>query len=474
MNLHNTTFCRTIEDTIREHSLLQPFQTVVVGVSGGLDSMVLLDYLVSRKDLALRLIVAHLNHSLRGEESAGDESFVRESAGRYGLHFESARVDVRELAFDKRLSLEEAGREARYRFFAEVAQRFGANRVALAHHADDQAETVLIRLLRGSGPGGLRGMLPCSADGIYVRPFLNVSRREIEEYTDIRTLSFRNDSSNLDNAFLRNRVRNHLLPLLREYNPAITNRLTDTASIMAADEEILSELVASCWAKVGQLKTGRAILDLDIVCSELHGMRLRLYRHAILQLTGSLRRISFRHLEAIDNLAAKGPPNGSLNLPGGVRAVRSYAELTFSCGDSDSTQDGFELSVDSPGSYDLHSGCRIVLYRGDRLSLPDKGGRLEMAVDLAQYPFPWTVRLFRPGDRLIPVGMTGHRKVKELFIDEKVPRPLRRRIPLFFSSDTLFWVAGLRKAGFASPEAHDTMSVRVELLEFDMDAAILA
>jgi tRNA(Ile)-lysidine synthase len=203
-------------------------------------------------------------------------------------------------------------------------------------------------------------------------------------------------------------------------------------------------------------------------------MRLRLYRHAILLLTESLRRISFRHLEAIDRLATKGPPNGSLNLPGGVQAIRSYGELTFSCGDSDSTHDGFELSVNSPGSYDLPCGYRIFLYRSERSLLSDSGGRMEMAVDLKRYPFPWTVRSFRPGDRLIPVGMTGHRKVKELFIDEKVPRPLRSRIPLFFSSKTLFWVAGLRKAGFASPEAHDVVSIKVELLEFDVDAATLA
>ncbi len=474
INLHNTPFCRTVERTISEHALLQPFQTVVVGVSGGVDSMALLDYLVSRKDLALRLIVAHLNHDLRGEESDGDDSFVRDSAERYGLRFESARVDVRALALNKRLSLEEAGREARYSFFVEVAHRCGADRVALAHHADDQAETVLMRLLRGSGPGGLRGMLPCSPDGMYVRPFLHVCRHEIEEYAENRSLSFRTDSSNLDNTFLRNRIRNRLLPILREYNPAIANRLTDTASIMAADEEVLSELVQSRWANVGHLNNGRALLDRDLLCSETAGLRLRLYRYAIFLVTGSLRRISFRHLEAIDRLAVKGPPNGSLNLPGEVRAVRSYGELTFSSGDSESVPDGFDLSVASPGSYDLPSGGRIVLYQDDRSSLSAGGGVLEMAVDLAQYPFPWTVRSYRPGDRMIPAGMTGHRKVKDLFIDEKIPRAQRSRIPLFFSSDILFWVAGLRKAGFRSPEAQNVIMIRLELLEFNVDAAILA
>ncbi|MSM38613.1 MAG: tRNA lysidine(34) synthetase TilS [Geobacter sp.] len=457
--------------TISEQGLLPQGSTVVVAVSGGIDSVVLLDYLVSRTDLGLSLVVAHLNHCLRGEESDGDEAFVRQLAASHGLAIEVDRVDVRQLAAAQRLSLEEAGREERYRFFAGVAKRYGAAAVALAHHRDDQAETVLLRLLRGSGTAGLAAMLPRSTNGDCIRPLLHVGRAEIEAYAREKGLSFRTDSSNSDTGFLRNRVRHSLIPDLETYNPAISRRLADTAALLAADEELLNAVVALRWPTVAHWREGAIALSRAVLLAEVAGMRFRIYRRALAEVKGDLRRIAFCHLQAIDRLLAGGPPNGTLDLPGGIQVTRCYDELFVGrSGKSDGVAD-YAVTIAGGGCYRLPLGGRIEVSTEATEGQP---GRNSILVDLDAVPFPWLVRSFRPGDRLVPVGMSGQRKVKELFIDEKIPRGLRCRIPLVFSGTTLFWVAGLRMAASARPVAADSRIARVELLDFVSDPVILA
>ncbi|GAM11358.1 tRNA(Ile)-lysidine synthase [Geobacter sp. OR-1] len=473
MNARNHTMLRGADRTIREHGLFQPGQTVVVAVSGGVDSVVLLDYLAARRDLALSLVVAHLNHSLRGEESDADEAFVRGLAGRHGFIFESARVDVTSLAREGRLSLEEAGREARYRFLSQVAEQAGADVIALAHHADDQAETVLMRLIRGSGPAGLAGMAPRSADGRYVRPLLEVSRREIEAYARQQSLFFRTDSSNADPAFLRNRIRLELLPLLKGYNPAIVERLADTAAIMSADEALLTAAIERRWREAGSVSGSQVLLDLTVLSGDLPGMRLRLYRHGISRVAGNLRRISFRHLQSVDRLAIEGPPNGTLDLPGGLRVVRCYNRLSFSLSGWAESVPEYAITIPAAGCFEIPGGGTVSVEYCDGPPAAESGA-LEMLVDLAEFPLPWVVRGFLPGDRIAPRGLNGHKKVKEIFIDAKIPRSLRARIPLFFSGERLFWVAGLRKGGIGTHLEQDSRRARVRLLEFAPDTAMLA
>jgi tRNA(Ile)-lysidine synthase len=471
----NLSLPRKIDRTVQAHALIAQGQTVVVAVSGGVDSVVLLDYLVSRRgDLGLSLIVAHLNHCLRREESDGDEEFVRLLAQKYGVPFECRREDVSAYAARTGLSLEEAGREARYTFFEEIVRITGADKVAIAHHLDDQAETVLLRLIRGSGTTGLAGMSHCSANGRYIRPLLDVERSEIEGFAASRKLGFRTDSSNSDSSFLRNRVRLELLPLLTEYNPAIARRLAETAAIMAADEATLSTAVAKRWQEVGRSSEHETVLDGDAVSKDSQGERLRLYRHALELLTGNLRRISYRHLQGIDRLLLEGPPNGSLNLPGGLVVARCYRVLTFSTLPPPVSDVPGEIRIAAEGVYDLPSGGRVAVERCDGRIAASEGGRLELIVNLAELPFPWLVRSFLPGDRLEPRGMKGHKKVKDIFIDAKVPRSVRQKTPLFFSGARLFWVAGLRKGECGSHLLLDGPTVRVRLLEFGQDAAMLA
>jgi tRNA(Ile)-lysidine synthase len=449
---------------IGENNLFIPGDTVVVAVSGGADSVALLDVLAGMKELRLRLIVAHLNHCLRGSESDGDEAFVRELAAGYGVSFVTRSVDIYELSKRERLSLEEAGRVARYRFFAETALNCRARAVALAHHADDQAETVLMRLLRGAAGSGLCAMTARAA-GIYVRPLLSVTRVEIEAYLRGSGLSFRSDSSNTDTAFLRNRVRHELIPFLKNYNPAISDRLVATAMALSEDEAILEKITAEAFNRYGTIAADRVMLAVAGVAAEMRGVRLRLYRHAILRVKGDLARISAKHLHDIDQLLLSASPQLTLVLPDRLTVRRSYGELLFSL-HVDAPSVPCEFLVKGPGRHPIATGGVLTVDSG---AAPESWQDLPATVayfDAAAVPFPWLVRTFRAGDVFSPLGMTGSKKVKRLFIDKKIPHLSRRRIPLIFSGDTLFWVCGVMpgNAGRVTPLTGAVL--RAEILDF--------
>ncbi|MCM2356667.1 MAG: tRNA lysidine(34) synthetase TilS [Geobacteraceae bacterium] len=450
--------------TIGAHSLFSVGDRVIVAVSGGADSVALLDILASLQPLRLNLIVAHLNHSLRGAESDGDEAFVRELAARYGLPCEAGRADVRELSRREKLSLEEAGRVARHAFLRRLAAQYRADAIALAHHADDQAETVLMRLLRGAGATGLAGIAPKTGDKL-VRPLLGVTRREIEAYLRRRGLVYRTDSSNAETKFLRNRVRHELLPALATYNPSIRDRLVATAEALAADEALLEEITDAAFARHGEESDGAATLWLPGVRGEAAGLRLRLYRRAILLAKGDLARIGARHLRAIDQLIFSGRPSGSLALPDGARVARSYDRVSFTTSPGEAPAMGYEMVLEGPGTYPVPGGGKLLV---EEAAPPASWGGIAARVayfDAEAAPFPWLVRTFRGGDRIVPLGMSGSKKVKNVFIDAKVPRASRKRVPLLFSGERLIWICGLGNSAETRVTERTARVMRAEILD---------
>jgi len=447
---------------IQRQRLFEPGETVVVAVSGGADSVALLDILCNFKEEKLHLVVAHLNHGLRGADSDGDQEFVSRLAEQYGLQCEVQRADVALLSQNLQISLEDAGRRARYAFFAQVAKAHGAASIALAHHRDDQAETVLIRLLRGAGGAGLSAMGNFS-QGTLKRPLLGISRAEIEHYLKGRGLNHRTDASNADTTILRNSIRHELIPLLARYNPKISERLAATAEILAADEELLEGLTRAAYAR---LAVPGAELSLPVaeLAAEPRGLRLRLYRRALSELRGDLQRIGLAHLEAIDRLVASPRPNSRIKLPGNCFVVRSYGTLNFSASEPPAAP-GFNQEIAGPGDHLLADGRRLLVQSVPHPASLDPGSPRVAYLDPASAPFPWLLRGFLPGDRFTPLGMTGAQKLKDFFMNEKIPAGERRRIPLLVSDGRIFWVGGIRMGDQGRIGAPAGPVLRVEILD---------
>ncbi|MBI2354021.1 MAG: tRNA lysidine(34) synthetase TilS [Deltaproteobacteria bacterium] len=452
---------RRISRTVLEQRLFGPGDTLIVALSGGADSTALLDLLSGLPGFQPRLVAAHLNHSLRGADSEADEAFSRGLAGRYSIPFESRRVDVRAFAAQHRLNLEDAGRRARHAFFEELRRKWGAAAVALGHHADDQAETVLMRLLRGAGSAGLSGM-PYRNERGFIRPLLDVTRSEIEEWLTQKGLAWREDQSNRDTAFLRNRIRHELLPLLEGYNPAVRERLTATAGLLAADDDLLETLTRKEYARLAE--RGAAAVAFEVAAlTQMHpAMLRRLIRHAVSELAGDLRHLSLRHVGDVAALLDDGPPNRRITLPGLLLARREYGRLVIQRAGADlGTPE--EVVIDAPGRYRLWDGMTLEISPAAPPERLDETSPGTAWLDPAKAPFPWLVRTFLPGDRIVPFGMSGSRKVKEIFIDAKIPLSQRKRIPLVLSGETLIWVCGLRSSDLARIDGSSARIVKAVL-----------
>lgn len=429
---------------ISEQQLFAPGDTIIVALSGGADSCALLDILHQLSaTTATKLVAAHLNHRLRGTESDADERFCRELAQRYALPFECRRLDVAECARQQGLNLEDAGRRARITFLNEVRVTWQATVIALAHHADDQAETVLMRLLRGSGSNGLSGMSFRSSHN-RIRPLLTSTRSEIEAYLRSRKLEYREDSSNRDTAFLRNRIRHELLPILAQYNPAIRERLVTTAALLADENELLEYQARTLSVQACSVTDDGIVCSLSYLSETPAALRRRIFRQALTALTGDGEHIAQCHILALEQLAESSRPNARLNLPRGITALREYGKLRFQKSPPKTADLPEEFEISGLGHYDLFDGCNLTIcMAGDPLP-PFSAHSNSVLLDCDKAPFPWRVRTFRPGDRIQPLGMTGSKKLKDLFIDTKIPLNERKRIPLVFSEETLIWACGLR------------------------------
>jgi tRNA(Ile)-lysidine synthase len=291
LKTQNNQLAEAVHRFVVRNSLVRAKETVVVGVSGGADSVCLLHILVSlRERLDITVHVAHLNHLLRGAESDGDARYV------------SRLVKTYQVAH--RLSLEDAARQVRYRFFAEVAERIGAGRIAVGHTADDQAETILMHLVRGAGPTGLMGMQPLTvwtspglAGLTVIRPLLAVSREVTQSYCRLHRFSPRADSSNLSLSPFRNRIRQELLPLLRAYNPRIGEALIRTSDTLATELSFLEEYVSEVWPKVASEENGAIVLDRDSVVSLHPAVQRHLLRRVTREVLGDLEDIEWKHIE---------------------------------------------------------------------------------------------------------------------------------------------------------------------------------
>lgn len=458
-----------VRATIQRYHMLPP-GNVVVGVSGGADSVALLHILLRlQDDLNIRVHAAHLNHRIRGEDAEADQAFVARLAQEWRVPLTVGSVDVPALAQERHLALEEAARQARYTFLLRAARRLGAQTVAVAHHADDQAETVLMHFLRGAGLAGLRGILPISdltrlrmgapeellrGDPVLlVRPLLEITKADILTYCQANRLEFRFDRSNLDQTYFRNRLRHELLPILETYNPNIRQVLRRTAIVAADDYAFLAHELQKAWDKAS-IAEGDGWLEFDRQqWRNLHrSLQRGVLREAIRRLRRGLRNINWVHVEnALDVLNRT--DTGAATLPQGLTAVARYgrfyvAEAGTAPPPPVPQLAGEPLPVPVPGTLDLPDG-RWVVEVQILDAVPDAARQntdpWQAWLDLAVAGEHLVLRPRQPGDAFAPLGMGGHMKrLNEFMINAKVPREWRDAWPLLCNARHILWVTGLR------------------------------
>lgn len=442
MNPHPTE--ELVLSTIREHEMISSGDRVIVAVSGGPDSVCLLEILLRlREILEVSLIVAHLDHGLRPGEDERETEFVETLARRLGLLCACERAS--QLANAHGTSLEERARDLRYRFFERVLSAHHAQRVALGHNKNDQAETVFINILRGAGSAGLSGMPPVR-ENRYIRPLIHTTREEVLAYVREKGLPYMMDSSNLEKKYLRNRIRLELMPSLLTYQPRLIERLDDLAFLCREENRYMEQEAEICLHKMIIPSSEHAFdLTLDALNGLPSPLQYRVIRGAIRRVKGNLRRVDLGHIRAIIELAKNRKPQAGINLPDHVVVKKIYDKLRFSCAEVMPTAD-FSYPIEGTGSVHLEEINLAITC--EEINREDFTGRSrsdwQCFLDLEALRWPLMVRNFRAGDKFMPLGLNGFKKLKEVFIEKKIPREERRRIPILESSGDIVWVAGIR------------------------------
>jgi tRNA(Ile)-lysidine synthase len=465
-------------DFIQRCSLISPEEIVVVGVSGGADSVCLLHVLAKwRKGLGIKLHIAHLNHQLRGVESEADAEYVSNLAGSLGIPITIDRQDVAAYRTERNCSIEEAARELRYAFLARVAREVGANRIAIGHTRDDQVETILMHILRGTGITGLCGLAPRSpmaydrqgiswpakqSNLLVIRPLLDITREETTSYCQEHQLAPRIDSSNLSPSFFRNRLRLQLLPLLRQYNPSVDQALLRLADIAKEDSALIEQQASGLWDEVARQENNTIYLDKKQIASLPIALQRQLLRAAVTKLAGDTRDIEASHIEAARSLLDK-PVGKRISLPHGFICKGGYDEIVIVSTAKQSQlppcpfpplPGEFPLKVPGKTVFPGWNVIASIVVRERVASLSSRSvlstsegtyqSNLVADFDFHKAGTELFVRQRRPGDRFQPLGMSMPKKLYEFMVDAKIPRSWRGHIPIVCSPQQIIWVVGWR------------------------------
>jgi tRNA(Ile)-lysidine synthase len=458
--------------TVEQEHLLQAGEKVVIGVSGGPDSMALLHVLARLAPvLDITPAAAYVNHGLRPQEAEKEKTLVAAEANRLGLDFFSGSFDVKGLAARQKLSIEHAARLLRYDFLEKTARESGAQKIALAHTADDQAEEILLRLIRGTARKGLSGMQTMRA-GIFVRPFLRFPKSHLLDYLDKYSIPFRLDSSNTQNLYLRNRIRNDLLPYLTErYNPDIRQTLIRTATILQDEEELLEKITATVFAEAvitiqeastreqkGNFLHHKAYPQVLQLKLDLFNMQPRAIQRRLLEKCCWLMACEprSRQIEHLLQLTMAECPAGSLHLSAGLRAAKTKTLLNFAYPQGRGPFRGnlsagtgveiHETRIVAPGSYEFPALHKRLVVKDIEYSISESKDIFPKGeyLDSALFSFPLTLRMAKPGDRFHPLGAPGSKKVFDFLSDLKINRHERRLVPVLCVDDSILALPGLR------------------------------
>ncbi|HEY2523914.1 MAG TPA: tRNA lysidine(34) synthetase TilS [Candidatus Binataceae bacterium] len=445
-------------------------ESMLLALSGGADSVALLYALGElAPHFGYRLVAAHLNHRLRGEESDRDEAFVRDLCSTLGVELVAERSNDLDPAAP---NLEELAREARWAFLAAAAGRIGASRIATAHHGDDQAETVMLRVLRGAGAAGLGAMAATRQLGeagvTIMRPMLGVWRREILRYLDSIGVRYVSDSSNADLSFLRNRIRIELLPALeRDYAPGLRRRLAALAAEMRGlDDYVTAAARTELGLRLRERIPGGPLdlLDLNGFAGLHPALAAAVLREFLAARIWSLRRLNRRHIDHLNRLCLADSPSATLDLPGGWRAERRYAALAVE--PQRQVADRHVAALAGVPVALVRSGTTKVPWAGfvfHSRVMPADASPMPLGLDEACFDADLAasglvVRNFARGDRVAPLGMEGTRKVQDVFVDRKLARPRRSTFPMVTLGGQVAWLPGIVR-GRVALVSEETVSV---------------
>ncbi len=426
-----------VKRTIKDHKLIEEGDKVLAAVSGGPDSVCLLDILFKLKEeLNFQLAAAHYNHCLR-DTAERDQKFVEDLCSAYGVELFYGRGKPKDAGF----GLEDAARRARYRFLEETAKNKGFNKIALGHTLSDNVENLFIRIIRGAGLEGLKGMLP--KRDLYIRPLLEVTRKEVLKYLAQNNLNYMEDETNRDITILRNWIRHRLIPVLKERNPSIEETAGGILKSLREDWKLIEGLVDEVERRL-DFSFREGVLYINLQNTNLEDVLWRhlffrlLYRYFYPGLSGAL---SIAHVEGLVKMAKRSEGSERLNLPGGIEAVREYHHLYI--GPKRKEPEDKELLIPSTGVY-LFGDYIFTVKKGSFTSLIS-GGRWCALFDAEKVGFPLVLRYRKPGDRLLIPGV-GRKKLQDFFVDAKVPRSERKRTPLLVNSKgEILWIVGYRQ-----------------------------
>ncbi len=479
----------TVKRTIADYKMVVSGNAVLVGVSGGPDSVALLHILQNlTSEYGLRLAVAHLNHGLR-KEADDEANFVATLSAGLGLACYIKKEDVFRFRHLSRLSLEEAARMRRYAFYGDIANRHHFDKVALGHQADDNAELVLMFMIRGSGPVGFAGIPPVRA-GWIIRPLIRLARRDILGYLKTGGLAYVTDRTNRDMRFMRNRIRSQLVPLLRgSYNPKISDALNRLADIEREEQDWIEGIVDTLYRDVRLTDdANRLHLSITRLVPQPKAAQRRIIRKAIGEIKGDLRRISFSHVRAAVDLLSSDRTEGMLDLPDGIilerkgdvlrisrrsgpvrskpGKIEEIYPLTFCYGVKKPDEAAVIVTVEE-------IDCRVIfsIIAAEASENLRQAGQQVAFFDMNSLNFPLTIRNLRAGDRFRPFGLKGTQKVKKYFIDHKVPKEKRRVCPVLLSGGCIIWLMGHRLAedGRVTPVTREILRAEIACLADDRD-----
>lgn len=433
-----------VRKTVYKHNMITEGDKIIVGVSGGPDSLCLLHVLKELcGEYGCSLYAAHLNHKFRGEAADADAEFVREICMEWGIPAFIEAFDVPAYIEETGLSPEEAGREIRYRLFDQVSEKVGGNKIAVAHNLNDHIETILMRFMRGSGIDGLKGIE--AVRGNIIRPLLEIDRSRIEEYCSEKGLNPRIDKTNLESVYHRNKIRLELIPYIeKNFNPNIKMALSRFSGLIKDENDFLETETAEKFQGIAELSCDRAAINVPKLTALHTALQRRIIRLCMEKLASTLNGFDFKHFEGVLELAEKST-GAAIILPHKLKAFRSYDEIVLV---KDIVKPDkkcyYKLKYDYDNSVETDNGC-ITIERKNTKDIGELRGQKDMIyIDPSRIKEGLVLRCREPGDMFAPIGMKGTKKLKEYLIDEKVPREKRDGLELIADGNEIVWIVGGR------------------------------